>query len=177
MAFGGRKLRVAKAGLLLNQSAGDPYVPGYERTEGQSKVIQHAMMKGLQFSGSIAGELVPMFDLPGRKLHQILVDDVANVFQVDCKLDDLHGATTILLVESFSSHLGDVELDRFVETVGSVVHLRDLYDELPLVRHQGRHGLSKHRLDDISHVKRLAGRGSQRQCGCADRALVQIERA
>src|SRR5258708_19000071 len=77
MAFGGRKLRVAKAGLLLNQSAGDPYVPGYERTEGQSKVIQHAMMKGLQFSGSIAGELVPMFDLPGRKLHQILVDDVA----------------------------------------------------------------------------------------------------
>jgi hypothetical protein len=40
---GGGKLGVAKPGLLLNQNACDPHVPGHERTEGQSEIVQYAL--------------------------------------------------------------------------------------------------------------------------------------
>jgi len=62
-----------------------------------------------------------------------------------------------------------------VEPVDSVVHFRDLTDELAIVGHQSRHGLSKHRLDDIPHVERSRAAVVNANPG-SHRALIQIER-
>jgi hypothetical protein len=110
MAFGGSELGVAKPSLLLNQIARHPDVRGHERTEGQPEIVQYALMKGLQFLRPLDGELVSVLDLPAGELHQILVDDVANVFEVYGERDDLHGAAAILFVEALARELGDIEL-------------------------------------------------------------------
>ena len=56
---------------------------------------------------------------------KILVDDVADVLEVDGEGDDLHGAVALALVEAAARQLGHVELDGLVELVDDVVHARD----------------------------------------------------
>jgi hypothetical protein len=64
---------------------------------------------------------------------------------------------------SIARQLGHVELDRFVETVDGVVHLRDLIDQGAVARHHRRHHLAQHGLDEVAHAQRLAGRVGERQ--------------
>src|SRR5260370_7855021 len=69
MAFGGSKLGIAKPGLLLNQGARHPHVPGHERTKSQFQIVQHPLMKSFQFPHSLDGELVSVLDLLASELH------------------------------------------------------------------------------------------------------------
>jgi hypothetical protein len=91
----------------------------------------------------------------------MLVGDVVNVFQIGCRRDDLHRATAILFIKAFPRHFGDTELDRFLETVDSAVHLR----EPTSLRSFVVRAVIACRSIDIPHVKRLARRGRQRKRG------------
>ena len=98
-------------------------------------------MEGRQLLRAFARELELALDLLGGKLGEVLVDDVADVLQVDGKGDDLHGPVALALVEAAARELGHEELDRLVELVDRVVHARDLARECTVVGHQGRHHL------------------------------------
>src|SRR6266478_7452588 len=102
MAFGGSKLGVAKTGLLFEQNARHPHIDRHEHTASQLEIVQYALMKGLQLPRPFTGELIPVLDFPASKFHQVLVDDVADMFEVDGERDDFHGATTVLLIKALA---------------------------------------------------------------------------
>ena len=107
---------------------------------------------------------------------RVLVDDVADMLEVDGEGDDLHRPLSLALVETAAGEFGDVELDRLVKAVDAVVHLRDLVDQRPVVGHHRRHHLAQHDLDVIAHMQGLAGGIGQRERGRLQRALVEIAR-
>ena len=47
------------------------------------------------------GEFIFVLDLLQGELHQILIDDVADMFKIDRKRNDFCGAPTVSLVETF----------------------------------------------------------------------------
>ncbi len=121
-------------------------------------------------------KLEPALDLLGREFAQILVDDVADMLEVDGEGDDLHRPLSLALVETAAGQFCDIELDRLVEAVDAVVHLRDLVDQRAVVGHHRRHHLAQHDLDVVAHVQRLARGVRQRQRGRLQRAFVEIAR-
>src|SRR5713101_4615194 len=78
--FGCSKLVVAKTGLLFEQNARHPHIDRHEHTASQLEIVQYALMKGLQLPRPFTGELIPVLDFPASKFHQVLVDDVADMF-------------------------------------------------------------------------------------------------
>ena len=72
--------------------------------------------------------------LLGGQLHEILVDDIADVLQIDREGDDAHRTSTALLVETFARDLGHVELDGFVKAIHRVVHFSISENQLAVVK-------------------------------------------
>ena len=130
-------------------------------------------MEGGELLRALAGELELALDLLGGKLGEILIDDIADVLQVDGEGDDLHGPVALALVEAAARQLGDVELDGLVELVDHVVHARHLAHQRPVVGHQRFHDLPQHDLDRISHAQGLAGGVRQGQRGRVERGFVE----
>ena len=134
-------------------------------------------MEGGQFLGALGRELEPALDLLGCELAQILVDDIADMLEVDGEGDDLHRPLSLALVEAAAGELCDIELDRLIEAVDAVVHLRDLIDQRPVVGHHRRHHLAQHDFDVIAHMQGLAGGIGQGERGRLQRAFVEIARS
>ena len=105
----------------------------------------------------------------------MLIDNVADMFEVDGERDDLHGAPPILIVEALAGHSGYIELDRLIQAINDVVHARDLGNEPAVVGHQRRHRLSQHVLDDITQVQRFPGCAGQRDGWRMYRRFVKIK--
>ena len=118
-------------------------------------------MEGLQLRRALRGEHDPALDLLGRELHQILVDDVPDMFQVDRKGDDLHGPVSVLLIQALSGELGDIQFHGLIEPVHRVVHPADFRHHLSIIGHQCRHRPAKpimgtsHSLDHAAQTGRL----------------------
>ena len=74
--------------------------PVDEHPEGELQVVEDAPMEGLELGGPLARELVLVLDLLGGELHQVLVDDVADMLEVDGEGNDLHGAAPVGVVEA-----------------------------------------------------------------------------
>src|ERR1700722_483120 len=138
MAFRVPKLGETQLGLFLDQRASDTHVLVSENTKGKFQVFNNALVKHREFSRSFLRELVLVLDLLAGQLHQILVDDVANMFEVDGEGDYLHGASRIAIIKAFAGHFGDVKFYRFVQSIDDVVHARDFGRELAVVAHQCR---------------------------------------
>ena len=80
------------------------------------------------------------------------------------------------LVEAAARELGDVELDRLVEPIDGVVHLRHLIDQRPVVGHHRRHHLAQHGFDEIAHAQGFARGVGKRKRRSFKRAFVEIAR-
>ena len=74
-------------------------------------------MESGQLPRALGRELPAPLDLLRRKLAQILIDDIANVLEVDGEGHDLHRATAFTIVEAAARELGEIELDRFVQPI------------------------------------------------------------
>ena len=111
-----------------------------------------------------------------RELAQILVDDVADMLEIDGERHDLHGAAALALVERVARELGDVELDRLVEPVDDIVQARHVAGELAVVGHQRGHDLAQHGLDGVAHAQRLARGIGERERRVFQRRFVEIAR-
>ena len=122
MAFRVPKLGDTQLSLFLDQRASDTHVLINENTKGKFQVFNNALVKHREFSRSLPRELVLVLDLLVGQLHQILVDDVADMFEVDGEGDYLHGASSIPIIKAFAGHFGDVEFYRFVQFIDDIVH-------------------------------------------------------
>src|ERR1700751_465665 len=125
MAFSVLMLGDTYLGLLLDQRASDTHVLVDEYTKGELQVFNDALVKHPEFSRSFLRELVLALDLLARQLHQILVDDVADMLKVDGEGDYFHGASPIPIIQALTGHFGDVEFYRLVQSIDDVVHVRD----------------------------------------------------
>ena len=72
-------------------------------------------------------------DLLGCEIHQILVDDVADVLEIDREGNDFHCAIAVAIIQAVAGHSRDVELHRLIEAVDGVVHAADLGNELAVI--------------------------------------------
>ena len=84
----------------------------------------------------------PVADLLGRKLHQVLVDDVADMLEIGGERDDVDGAPAVLVVELAARETREVELDRLVQLVDVVVRRLDLAAQLVVVLLEDPQGLA-----------------------------------
>src|SRR3546814_9072896 len=78
-------------------------------------------MKGLQLGHALAREGGVVLDLLAGQLHQVLVDDVADVLEVGGEREDLHAAGALGGVQLLVVQPGEVELDGLVQAVDDVV--------------------------------------------------------
>ena len=158
------------------RAAGGFHVAAHEDAERGLQALADALVEGGQLGGAFGGELIIAFDFLRRQLAQVLVDDVADVLEIDGERHDLHGAMALALVEAVAGELGDVELDRFVERVDDVVAPRHVAGELAVVGHQRGHDVAQHGLDRVAHAQRLARGIGERQRRRFQRGFVEIAR-
>jgi hypothetical protein len=64
------------------------------------KRIHRALVERRQFLGAFGRKLKSALDLFGRQFAQVLVDDVADMFEIDGEGDDLHCPFALALVEA-----------------------------------------------------------------------------
>lgn len=175
MALGRGQFSRAQSRLLRDQLPGDLDVARHEHAEREFEVAHDLLMEGLQLRRALFRESEVPFDLLLSKLHQILVDNVADVLQVDRERDDLHGTLTVPFVQTLAGEPCHIELDRLIELVDRVVHPADLGDKAAIVGHQCRHGLTQHGFDDVAKMKDLAfGAGECDRRGAEGR-IVKIK--
>lgn len=153
MLFGGVKLDIPNLRFLGNQYACLSYVARHENPERNPKTVENALVKGGQLIGTLRRELKAALDLLARKFTEVLVDDVAYVFQVDREGDDLHRPRALALIKAAAGELGHVKLDRFIQPINRVVHARNFRNQRTICGRQSFHDLAKHGLDDIAHVQ------------------------
>jgi hypothetical protein len=122
MPFGGREFHAAQESLFCEQFAGLTDIAGHEDTEGDPQGFHRALVESRKFFGAFWRELKPALDLLGRQFAQILVYNVADVLKVNGKRDYLHPPLSLTFVEAAAGKFCDVELNRLVEAVDSVVH-------------------------------------------------------
>ena len=162
MTFSTGELGASQLGLLFNQRAGNLNILVEENAECQLQIFNYALVEGFEFIRPLFGEFIFVLDLLRGELHQILVDDVPNMLNVDGKRNDFCGALTVSIVETFTSYFCYVELYRFVQAIDYIVHTADFENQLPIIGHQRCHRFSQHILDNIAHVQRLPRRTGQR---------------
>src|ERR1700724_2279990 len=105
MAFRVSKLGNTQLRLFFDQRASNSHVLINKKTKGKLQVFNNALVKHCEFSRAVLRELVLVLDLLAGQLHQILVDDVANMFEVDGEGDYLHGASRIWIIKALSGPL------------------------------------------------------------------------
>src|SRR5215469_12106729 len=89
MALHRGQLGVAQRSLFRQQLARLVGVARHEHAEGDPQRVHRALVEGGELLGALGRELEAALDLLGRKLAQILVDDVAEMLEVDGEGNDL----------------------------------------------------------------------------------------
>jgi hypothetical protein len=99
---------------------------GVERAKLVVKVVPRSHYKRISTSpqtvylrgGAFFGELVFVLDLFGRELHQVLVDDVADVFEIYRKGDYHHGARSLAVIQRGLGSMAAKKLSRSLLPIG-----------------------------------------------------------
>src|SRR3546814_6523628 len=74
-------------------------IPRGEDVHRQIEVADDARVEGLQLRHALGREGGVVLDLLAGQLHQVLVDDVADVLEVGGEVEDLHAAPALLRVQ------------------------------------------------------------------------------
>src|SRR5688500_18974091 len=82
IAVGGFAFAVAEADLLLEELAGHADVATDEDGERQLDGVENLAVEGVDVARALFREAQPVLDLLGGELDQVLVDDVADMFEV-----------------------------------------------------------------------------------------------
>ena len=129
MRFGGAALEFAEADLLAQQLARHAHVARHEDVQRQRQIVRQPLVHARDLGEALVGEAQIVLDLLGRQLHQVLVDDVADMLEIGGEGQHVDGAPRIGIVELLAADPDDVELDRLVQLVDRVVHALDVFAE------------------------------------------------
>jgi len=99
MAF--RALRSPRGlDLFLQELSGDGAVAGHEDASASFRLSITPRWKDCSSAAPSAENFNRCLIFLARQLHQVLVDDVADMLEIDGEGDDLHGAARALLVQA-----------------------------------------------------------------------------
>ena len=83
-------------------------------------------MEGFQLRCSLLRERELSLDLLLGEFHQVFVDDVTDVLEIDGERHNLHGAMSLAIVEAVPRQFRNVELYRIIQFINDVIPSLDL---------------------------------------------------
>ena len=92
--------------LLGEQLARFVDVARHEHAERDPQGVRGALVERRQFLGAFRRKLEPALDLLGGEFAQVLVDDVADMLEIDGEGNDFHRPLSLALVEAAARQLG-----------------------------------------------------------------------
>lgn len=98
--------------------AGRRFLP--QQTSGKIEIGQHVFMECAQLGQALIGKIQAALDLLVRQLHQVVVDDVADMLEIRREAQNFDVAGAFLGVKFRLTELGEIELDGFVPAVPAI---------------------------------------------------------
>src|SRR5262245_14839921 len=162
---------------LVQHLASQRPVVGGERRDRSLQVLGDQAVELLDLGPAGLREPAALIVLLPGQLHQVLVDDVADVLEVADEGDHADLLAGELRAHRLPPQPGQEELDLALHEIELVVALLDLLDEREVVRAERGQRIAQHPLRDVGHAQGLAVGLTERQRGLIERPLVEILRA
>ena len=162
--------------LAGDQPARHGDVALHEDGERQAQALDGLGVQALDLGETCRREAQAAFDLLGRELHQVAVDDVADMLEIGGEGQDLDAAMALLGLELLLAEPRQIELDRLVQRVDRVVRRLDLLDQRRIAGLERIDRALQHGLHRVTEPQRLAGGTGQRHRWRCQRSVVEVAR-
>jgi hypothetical protein len=167
-------LEVAELGFLRDQHLRALEIAVDEDVQRQAQRRHEPRVQLLDLPHARLGERAPLRDLLLLQVVDDVLDDVADVLEVDGEGHDLGPAAALALVQRLAADLRQVQLDRGVQLVHHVVHALHLARELAVVRAHRLEHPAEHPLHDVADAQRLARRVGKRERRRLERRRIEV---
>src|SRR5438093_3394209 len=167
----------AHEGPLVEHLLREGLVVGREGGDRALEVLGHETVELEDLGPAGLREAARLVELLARQLHEVLVDDVADVLEVADEGDEADLLARELGAHRLAPEAGQEELDLALEEVDLVVALLDLLEQRLVIGAKDGHGVAQHDLHHVGHAQRLARGLAERERGLVQRALVEVARA
>src|SRR5438093_10225808 len=167
-------LAVPDHGALVEDFLRQAAVVGGEGGDGPLEVLSDQSVELLDLRPARVGEPPSLIELLPAELHQVLVDDVADVLEVADERNQRDLLAREVRAHRLAPEPGEEELDLPLEEVDLVVAPRDVLQELRVIAPEHDRHVAEHSLHHVGHSERLAGRLAERQGRLLERSLVEI---
>ena len=151
-------------GLVPDHFVRNLAIAGRERAHRELEVLDHLRVQIRDLVPALRGENVIAPDLLFGELHEVLVDDIADLLEIHDHEDERGLALRLLLGERMLPQLHEVLLDVLLEPVDEVVARDDLAHERDVVAFEYDSGLAERLKDDVTHAEDFAEGLAQRDC-------------
>ena len=131
--LGGRELALPQLCFCRDQLTSNVQIARHEDSDRELQIVDDLLMEFDEIGLALLGKGDAAPDLLGRKVHQILVDDVADVLEIHREGNDLHCAVAVAVIQAVARHSRHVQLDRLIEAVDRIVHAADLGHQLAVI--------------------------------------------
>ena len=105
VSLGRGKLGVAQQGLLRQELARFIDIARHEHAERDAKGVRRPLVERLQLFCAFGRKLKPPLDLFGRELAQVLVNNIADVLEVDSEGNNFHRPMAFALIKAAAREL------------------------------------------------------------------------
>src|SRR5439155_21739746 len=119
-------LALARERALVEDVLGERAVVGGEGGDGRLEILRHHAVELEDLRPAGIGEAATLVELLPSQLHQVLVDDVADVLEVADERDQADLAPRQLGSHRLTAEPGQEELDLALEEVELIVALVDV---------------------------------------------------
>src|SRR5438093_596232 len=177
VGFAQLSLAHAHEGPLVEHLLREGLVVGREGGDRALEVLGHETVELEDLGPAGLREAARLVELLARQLHEVLVDDVADVLEVADEGDEADLLARELGAHRLAPEAGQEELDLALEEVDLVVALLDLLEQRLVIGAKDGHGVAQHDLHHVGHAQRLARGLAERERGLVQRALVEVARA
>src|SRR5918996_1334541 len=161
---------------LVEHLLGEHPVVGGEGGDRPLEVLDDQAVELLDLGPAGLREPAPLIILLAGELHQVLVDDVADVLEVPDEGDHPDLLAGEVGAHGLAAETGQEELDLALEEVDLVVALLDVFDHPQIVGLERAERIPQHALHHVGHPQRLAVGLPERQRGLVEGPLVEIPR-
>src|SRR5215813_399048 len=141
------------------------------------EVLGHHPVELLDLGPAGVRESAGLVELLAPELHQVLVDDVADVLEIADHRDEPDLLAGKVRPHRVAAQARQEQLDLALQKVDLVVALLDVLEQFVVAAGEDDGHVAQHPLHHVGHPQRLAGGLAQRQRGLVERALVQVLRA
>jgi hypothetical protein len=146
-------LQVAHALLLGQERAGRVHVIQHEHARRQMQVVEQMLVHFADFLEALRREREPLLDLLGGDGAQALVDNVADVLEIDGERQDVRAALAIHLAQLVAAaDGGEMQLYGAVQPIQRIVHPGQLDQQFAVIGAQRLEKSPQHGFHNVDHA-------------------------